>query len=82
MQIITEGARIELADYVDRFPFFQAEPGATGTISIDTDVTGHTVVLLKMDEQIPGCEEWDNIIYFRLPEDEEELQTVVRLASS
>lgn len=54
------GARVRLKEDVDRFPHFIAPAGATGTISgIEAGITW-----VKMDEHIPGAEEWDNEIQF------------------
>lgn len=53
-----EGTRVRLRRDVDRYPFFIAPEGATGTVvecSCDA-------LLVKMDEHIDGCEEWDNEI--------------------
>lgn len=72
---LRDGDRVELANYVDRFPFFQVAPGATGTVTEASE----NLVTIKMDEFIDGCEEWDNEVIFNLPDDHEELSESVRV---
>lgn len=50
------GDRIRLAHDVDRYPHFVAPKGSTGEVVI---VDGDTICA-RMDEHIPGCEDWDN----------------------
>jgi hypothetical protein len=52
------GARARLRVPVERFPHFQVEAGAEGTLTEATD----SLVALRMEETIPGAEEWDNEI--------------------
>lgn len=57
-RVIAEKGRIALARDVERFPHFTAPAGSTGTI---TEVLPDRFTV-KMDDHIPGCEEWDNEI--------------------
>jgi len=50
------GARVRLLHDVERFPHFVIEAGATGAISEASD----SLIALKMDEFVPGAEEWAN----------------------
>lgn len=77
MTALTEGARVELIEYADRFPFFLVHPGAKGTV---TEVSEH-LVTIKMDDHIDGCEEWDNEVIYNLPEHEDELCSAVKVLS-
>jgi len=74
---VKEGDRITLAEYVDRFPFFLVEPGATGTVTEASD----KLITVKMDAHIDGCEEWDNEIIFNLPDDGEEAAVALQVVS-
>lgn len=65
---INVGDRIELTEWVERFPSFQVPPGATGVV---TDAGA--LVSIKMDNPIAGCEEWDNEVQFVLPEEAAEI---------
>jgi hypothetical protein len=73
---VGKGDRVELVEYVDRFPFFQVAPGATGVVTEARE----DLVLVKMDEFIKGCEEWDNELVFNLPDDAEEFEAAVRVS--
>lgn len=53
-----EGIRMRLVRDVERWPFFVAPAGAVGTVTYADD---HTVCL-RMDDHLPGAEEWDNEI--------------------
>lgn len=50
------GERARLRHLVERFPHFQIEAGAEGTI---TEATEH-LIALRMDRHVAGAEEWDN----------------------
>lgn len=50
------GQRAALTRIVERFPHFWISAGATGTVTAATD----DLIALRMDEPIPGAEEWDN----------------------
>jgi hypothetical protein len=54
----TEGTRVRLRRDVDRFPFFVAHEGATGTV----EECARDLLSVKMDDDLPGSEEWDNCI--------------------
>lgn len=49
---------MRLVHNVDRFPHFIAMQGATGTINYADDAS----VCVRMDDHLPGAEEWDNEI--------------------
>lgn len=53
--------RVRLLTSVERFPHFTIDAGKTGII---TEMNNDTI-WVKMDELVPGCEEWSNrlIIY-------------------
>lgn len=70
-----EGYRVRLRRPVDRFPFFIARAGMTGTvIEAATDL-----VAVRLDEHLPGCEEWDNELVWAdasLPDLAEDLEAL------
>lgn len=56
------GERYRLKQDVERYPFFLAKAGMTGTI-VETIVEAHDdVIRLKMDETLENCTDWDNCI--------------------
>jgi hypothetical protein len=55
-QDITPGTRVRLCHDIDRYPHFVAPKGAEGTV-IDH---GTGMFHVRMDEHIPGAEDWDN----------------------
>jgi hypothetical protein len=62
------GGRYQLREDVDRYPHFLARAGMTGTLMEDTN----EVTILKMDEPLENCEEWDNcIIWSRASSDDD-----------
>lgn len=73
------GYRFRLKRLVDRWPDFLAPEGLTGTVTIvdDEGIWG------KMDQHIPGAEEWENQIHWYpplhpddFPDDTEALMTL------
>ena len=60
-KMIEEGMRVRLTRDVDRFPDFLAKAGTEGKV-IRVSFVGGQEVRVKMDEPIPGAEEWDNCI--------------------
>jgi hypothetical protein len=58
-----KGDRIRLKHDLDRYPNFIAKAGSTGTID-EIDLEDGSV-WIKMDEPIPGCEEWRHRILWR-----------------
>lgn len=56
------GATVRLARPVERFPHFRVPAGATGVV-VAADAER---VSVRMDEEIPGAEEWDNEIEWYL----------------
>jgi hypothetical protein len=62
---ISVGYRFKLFRNVDRFPDFLAPAGLTGTITLidDSGIWG------KMDQPMPGAEQWDNQIHWQTPEE-------------
>lgn len=52
------GDRARLRRRLERFPRFHVEAGATGTIREFSE----SLISLRMDEDVPGAEEWDNAI--------------------
>jgi hypothetical protein len=52
------GERLVLIRDVDRYPHFVAARGSRGTIA----EVSPEAVSLRLDEQLPGAEEWDNEI--------------------
>lgn len=55
-QLPAVGARGRLRQAVDRFPHFVVEAGSMGTVTLATG----SLIALRMDEPLPGAEEWDN----------------------
>ena len=54
------GSRARLLRVVERFPHFLIKEGATGRITEATE----SLIALRMDEFVPGAEEWDNELYW------------------
>jgi len=50
------GTRARLRHEIERFPHFLIDEGATGTV-VEASAT---LIALRMDEFVPGAEEWDN----------------------
>lgn len=61
-----EGDRVFQFAIIDRYPDFQLPPGGRGTITtVDRHRNGDIdFIAVRMDEHIPGAEEWDNEIHF------------------
>ena len=64
---ISEGAVVRLLRNVERFPEFICDAGAIGTV-VESE---SDFLRVKMDQHIPGAEEWDNCIIWVHPEDGE-----------
>jgi hypothetical protein len=57
-----EGMRLRLRHDVERYPHFIAPAGAVGTVTcVDSDV-----LCLRLDEHLPGAEEWDNEVVWSI----------------
>jgi hypothetical protein len=65
-QPVATGRRFRLTREVDRFPDFLAPVGLTGTVD---HIEESGTVWGKMDEPLPGAEEWDNCIMWDTPGD-------------
>lgn len=71
-QLPAVGSRGRLLRSVDRFPHFVAGAGATGTVTEATE----SLIALRMDEPLPGAEEWDNEVCWTSDDIEAADQTV------
>lgn len=71
-QLPAIGSRGRLRRSVDRFPHFVAGARATGTVTEATD----TLIALRLDETLPGAEEWDNDVCWTSDDIETADQTV------
>lgn len=60
------GDRVRLTNDVERYPHFIAKGGSAGTV---TEVGENVIV--KMDEHIPGAEEWENEVHWHLPNEDD-----------
>lgn len=58
MAALTVGTRVVLTGPVERYPHFIAPAGATGVVTDET----RGVLSVRMDEHLPGAEDWDNEI--------------------
>jgi hypothetical protein len=56
---LPEGTRVRLTESVERFPHFRVGAGGLGTV---TENDPANTLCVKMDDPIPGCEDWDNEI--------------------
>ncbi|HET7444545.1 MAG TPA: hypothetical protein VFJ57_07800 [Solirubrobacterales bacterium] len=56
------GARARLRHEIERFPHFLIEAGATGTVAEASE----SLIALRMDDFVPGAEEWDNEVCWTL----------------
>jgi hypothetical protein len=57
-----EGMRLRLRHAVDRYPHFIAPAGAVGTVTH----ADSNVLCLRLDEYLPGAEEWDNEVVWAI----------------
>jgi hypothetical protein len=73
----TAGERFVLTANVDRYPHFIAVRGSVGTVTEVTDL----VVCLRLDDLLPGAEEWDNEVVWSLDEGQDFWRDVERLSS-
>lgn len=71
-QLPAVGSRGRLRRNVDRFPHFVAQAGASGTVTEATD----SLIALRMDEALPGADEWDNEVCWTSDDIEAADQTV------
>jgi hypothetical protein len=71
------GARVLFVDQLDRYPHFTVPAGATGIVT-QSDLDIYTV---KVDQTIPGAEEWNNEVIWQVSDDEEPA-TDLRLAGA
>lgn len=71
-QVPAVGSRGRLRRNVDRFPHFVALAGATGTVTEATD----SLIALRLDEVLPGAEEWDNEVCWTCDDIEAADQTI------
>ena len=58
-----EGDRVRLRRDVERYPHFTAPKGAVGEVSdvqCQTEWSTCELVCVRMDERVPGAEDWDN----------------------
>jgi len=55
------GTRVRLRHAVDRFPHFLAPAGGLGTVTQEEEV-----LTVKLDEHLPGAEDWDNEVLWSL----------------
>jgi hypothetical protein len=62
------GARVRLAHDLDRFPHFLAPAGSLGTV---VDIGDPGVYAVRLDETLPGAEEWDNAIIWSVRDGDE-----------
>lgn len=61
------GTKVCLARDVDRYPYFVAKAGSTGTVisvSADSEAFLSPRLVVRMDEPITGAEEWDNEVHW------------------
>jgi hypothetical protein len=60
MSMFPSGTRVTARYNVDRYPHFLVPKGATGTV-LDQ---GDGLFVVKLDQPVAGCEEWDQEIYY------------------
>ena len=65
--------RVRLTVDVERFPYFIAKKGMTGTVT-QHDIGKHGSIYVKLDEPLEGCEEWNNELVWQDGEREHFLQ--------
>ncbi len=61
------GAKVLFVDALERYPHFTVPAGATGTVTNSDD----DYYAVKVDQPIPGAEEWDNEVIWSIGDDEE-----------
>jgi hypothetical protein len=52
--------RVRLVRDVDRYPHFIAKRGSVGTVIAHMDTAGDGHISVKLDDHLPGAEEWNN----------------------
>lgn len=57
------GTRVRLARDVDRYPHFIAAAGSVGTV---VDIGDANIFAVRIDEHLPGAEEWENEVHWIL----------------
>jgi hypothetical protein len=57
------GTRVTARYNIDRYPHFMVPKGATGTV-IDRTDGRFWFFVVKLDQPLSGCEEWDHEIYY------------------
>lgn len=58
---IPAGTRVVLTQDVERYPHFIAPAGSTGTV---VDLGDDTIFAVRLDEHLPGAEEWHNEVHW------------------
>lgn len=58
--ILAVGDRVKTLRVVDRWPHAAILAGAEGAVSVCEDTPSGYLVCVKLDEHVPGLEEWDN----------------------
>lgn len=72
--MFTVGERVELLRDVERYPHFIAPKGATGTVTgVDEEL-----VRVRLDQPLPGAEEWGNEVQWHRDWNSGELTADVR----
>lgn len=56
------GMRFRLVRDVERYPFFIAPAGSVGTVTADYADELHAEITFKLDDHLPGSEDWDNSV--------------------
>ncbi len=59
-----DGTRVRLTEEIERYPHFIVRAGMLGTVR-----RSGGVFEVRLDETVPGAEEWDNCIVWSEPED-------------
>lgn len=63
--IFSIGDRVCLTEGADRYPDFFVPAGATGTVvSYNAAYCDSIVLEVKLDDPVPGSEEWDGVVHF------------------
>lgn len=60
MTLFHPGDRVRFVEEVMRFPHFKVPVGATGRVVF----VGGDRLGVSVDVTIPGCEEWDNVVWW------------------
>lgn len=77
-QTLKLGDIVRLTRDIDRFPYFRAKKGTTGTVHI----VGESLLEVRMHETLENCEEWENGIDWYVDEGDDWTADLEKIGSA